>query len=170
MVVMVAGLSLESTRKVNLLSVDPGARHTAWAVWELHSDPLTDGHRWKCREAHESLPEPFLDQAKVWIEAHEFDRVAVEEFALQADKALQQTGSTFGTVEVIGTLRSLCRWNDVPFETIRPLVRDAAFTKMKAVKYRFPRDPAGHMKAAICVGAIATGWRGINHTTGDGVG
>lgn len=155
---------------MNLLSVDPGSVHTAWAIWEMRADPATNGARWKCIEAHELTPEPFLDLARYWIQNRVYDRVAVEEFKLQADKALQQTGSTFGTVEVIGTLRSLCRWNDVPFEIVTALARDGAFTKMRAVKYRFPRDRDGHMKAAISVGAVATGWRAINHFEGDGVG
>lgn len=154
---------------MNLLSVDPGSVHTAFAIWELHADRVTQGTRWKCIEAHELLPELFLDQARYWIADHKFDRVAVEAFFLQADKALAQTGSSFGTVEVIGTLRSLCRWNAVPFETVTPGHRAATFRKMKAVKYKFPRDPDGHMKSAISVGATVTGWRAINHVEGDGI-
>lgn len=155
---------------MNLLSIDPGAVHTAYAVWELHADQATNGTRWKCMEAHETTPDNFLDQFREWVDLHKYDRVAIEEFRLHGNKALQQTGSSFGTVEVIGVVRHLCRWADVPLQIIRPLDRDVAFTKMKALHYNFPKDRLGHMKAAICVGAVATEWRAINHSVGDGVG
>lgn len=149
---------------MKLLSIDPGSEHSAWAVWELQ------GERWKCRECYELKPDGFLDLARGWIEKHEFNRVAIEEFKLFGDKALAQTGSKFGTVEVIGVVRHLCRWNDVPFEEVTSLARDAALIKMKAVKYKFVRDKFDHKRAAVCVGAVATGWRAVNHFEGDGVG
>lgn len=121
-------------------------------------------------EAHETGPDNFLDQFRDWVELRKYDRVAIEEFRLQGDKALAQTGSSMGTCEVIGVVRHLCRWSDTPLQIIRPLDRDATHTRMKAVKYRFPKDRLGHMKAAICVGAVATEWRAINHKEGDGVG
>lgn len=155
---------------MNLLSIDPGSVHTAYAMWELRADVATNGTRWKCQEAHETTPDDFLDMFKVWTAEHVYDHVAIEAFFLQGDKALAQTGSSFGTVEVIGVVRHLCRWAGVPLTLVRPLVRAAAFKRMRAVKYRFPRDGAGHMKAAICVGAVATDWRAINHFPGDGVG
>lgn len=155
---------------MNLLSVDPGAVHCGYAFWKDGIDSITGELRWKCHEAYELGPDAFLDRARMYIENKWFDRVVAEEFRLQRDKALAQTGSSFGTVEVIGVLRHLCRWNNVPFETVTSLARDAAFIKMKAVKYRFPKDPDGHMKSAVCVGAVATGWRALNHYVGDGVG
>lgn len=155
---------------MNLLSIDPGSAHCAYAIWELQGDPETDGTRWKCQEAFETGPDNFLDQFRDWVDLHKYDRVAIEEFRLQADKAKQQTGSSFGTVEVIGVVRHLCRWADTPLQIIRPLDRAVAFTKMKAVRYKFPKDRLGHMKAAICVGAVATEWRAINFREGDGVG
>lgn len=153
-----------------LLSIDPGSAHCAWAIWELQPDRITEGTRWKCIYAAELGPEEFLDNAKRWISGREFAQVAIEAFFLQSDKALAQIGSSFGTVEVIGVVRHLCRWNSVPFETVTSSARDAAFIKMKTVKYKFPKDRAGHMKSAICVGAVATGWRATNHRVGDGCG
>lgn len=155
---------------MNLLSVDPGSVHCGYAFWKDDEDVLTGTRRWKCHEAYELGPDEFLDRAKTYLENKWFDRVAVEEFRLQGNKALAQTGSSFGTVEVIGVLRHLCRWNNVPFELITPLARDAAFIKMKAIGYRFPKDGPGHTKSAICVGAVATGWRALEHFEGDGVG
>lgn len=155
---------------MNLLSIDPGAVHCAFAVWELHADPATEGSRWKCMEAHETGPDEFLDMFRRWTEHHDYDQVAIEEFRLQGNKALAQTGSTMGTSEVIGVVKHLCRWTNTPLRIVRPLDRDATFTRMKAVKFAFPKDQLGHMKAAICVGAVATDWRAINFREGDGVG
>lgn len=156
-----------------LLSFDPGDPHVGWAIWELLPDQLSFGERWKCMQAGELTPEGFIDMLRDELELNDvnpFTRVAGEEFKLFADVAMQQTGSSFGTVEVIGAARHLCRWANMPFELVTPSNRDACFTKMKAVGYRFPKDAAGHAKSAICVGAVATGWRAVKHYEGDGVG
>lgn len=153
-----------------MLSFDPGSVHCGVAIWVNRPDQITADYRWKCQDAWEAAtPEEFIDSVKSQLEAKLIDRVAGEAFFLQKDKALAQTGSSFGTVEVIGVVRHLCRWNSVPFQLVRPLERDACFIKMQAVKYRFPKG-SDHVKSAVCVGAMATGWRALNHFEGDGVG
>lgn len=156
-----------------MLSFDPGGVHCGVAIWVQLPDPLKggDAKRWKCREAWEAeSPEDFIDTVRDKLAARLLDRVVGEEFKLQADKAKAQIGSSFGTVEVIGAIRHLCRWADIPFSLVRPLERDACYVRMLAVKYGFPKRTSDHVKSAICVGAVATGWRGVNHYVGDGVG
>lgn len=154
-----------------LLSFDPGGVHCGVAIWMQVPDPLTSGLRWKCREVWEAdSPEQFIDDVCDRVTNRLIDRVVGEGFFLQADKALAQIGSPFETVEVIGAIRTICRWQHTPFELVRPLDRQHTWVKMKAVKYKFPKGIGGHATSAVCVGAVATDWLAINHYEGDGVG
>lgn len=156
-----------------LLSFDPGAVHCGVAIWVRRADPIRGPGmlRWKCQNAWEAAtPEAFIDDVRDRLTEHLIDQVAGEGFWLQADKAMAQVGSPFGTVEVIGAVRHLCRWANTPFELVSPSDRNACFKRMKAVKYQFPKDSAGHVKSAVCVGGVATEWRAIHHFSGDGVG
>lgn len=147
-----------------LASFDPGWPHCGTAIWEYR------GGRWVCTAAREVDPERFADSLHALLIAGKLTRVAYEVFRLGGgQEAMQQLGSTFGTVEVIGQARLLCRWHGIEMEPIERGVRRATLTRMKAVKWGFPRGSPTHVKDAIAVGASALDWRAANHEPGDGV-
>lgn len=144
------------------MSFDPGSTHVGLALWEL------SGGRWYCQKAKEVTPERFADVLVLALNQGKLSRVAGESFNLQSDKALQQIGSSFGTVECIGLARHECRWHGIELEEITPAVRKGAYKRMRAVQWRFPVGVPDHVWSAICVGACATGWSARNHFEGDG--
>ena len=105
-------------------------------------------------------PEGTVDAARKWIEGYsDLRTIAVEGFYLKPGKdALRQAGSAFGMVEVIGTLRHLCRWNGVDFISVTPQVRKATHTRMVGAGYRFvgrAQSADDHRVSAECVGIAA---------------
>lgn len=149
---------------MRLASVDPGDPHVGTAVWELH-----DG-LWMCVSAKEVTPERFADSLNKLLARGMFDRVAYEAFRLGGgQEALMQRGSVMPAAETIGQLKLLCRWYGILPEPVERDPRKATLTRMKAVKWAFPRGCGNHVRDAIAVGAHATGWRAADHVPGDGV-
>lgn len=147
-----------------LLSIDPGAPHVGAALWVEY-----DG-RWVCRRARELTPEEYGDLIRDFCDNRKVELVAYETFRLGGgQEALQQKGSTFGTVECIGLARHFCRWNGIGFIPIERGVRRATLMRMKAVRWGFPRGASDHVRDAIAVGASALNWRAADHHDGDGV-
>lgn len=148
-----------------LLSIDPGDPHVGVALWVENDDG-----RWRCRRAREMTPVEFADALEQLLSGGKIQRVAYEVFALGGgQEALYQKGSTFGTVEVIGTARTLCRWHGIEMEPVSRARRKSTLTRMKAVRWKFPPGAPTHVKDAIAVGATALDWRAASHVAGDGV-
>lgn len=108
--------------------------------------------------AREFRPEEFVDWLIGKMSAGEIKAVIYEVFLLYNNKAIQQTGSTFGTVELIGVMRHLCRRAEVPFHGYQASVHKSLY---KNLDYRPPKKGlrdwvsyghGAHTKDAECVG------------------
>lgn len=138
-----------------MVSIDPGTVHNGVSRWYRTEDGF-----WRCIGAEEMDPEKTVDAVRTWLdEQSNLRTVAVEGFYLKPGKdALRQAGSAFGMVEVIGTLRHLCRWNEVDFISVTPQVRKATHTRMVGAGYRFvgrAQSADDHRVSAECVGIAA---------------
>lgn len=138
-----------------MVSIDPGTVHNGVARWHQGDDGL-----WVCDAADEMDPEGTLDAVRGWIAGSPLLRtIAVEGFYLRPGKdALRQAGSAFGMVEVIGTLRHMCRWEGREFVSVTPQVRKTTYTRVKAAGYRFvgrAQSADDHRVSAECVGIAA---------------
>lgn len=138
-----------------MVSIDPGTVHNGVARWVQK-----EGGFWQCVGAEEMDPEGTVDSVRQWIdEQPNLMTIAVEGFYLKPGKdALRQAGSAFGMVEVIGTLRHLCRWTDREFISVTPQVRASTYTRVKAAGYRFAtraQSKDDHRVSAECVGISA---------------
>jgi hypothetical protein len=98
-------------RSQDLIAIDPGGEHCGVAIF-------VDG---MCRATFEKDPASLYDSLRVWealyLNAHEFPVMVVEEFKLYPGKATAQSWSTMPTAEVIGVLRERCRHSKTEFVT-----------------------------------------------------
>lgn len=135
---------------LHAISVDPGAVHCGVAWWRFGDEP---NDLWNCRWAIEMAPEDCVDFIRDLVRRVSNLRVFVEGFWLKPGlAALQQAGSSMETVEVIGTIRHLCRWSGVDFNKVAN-GQDAIATRLKAAGYQFrSRGYGDHAKDAECVG------------------
>lgn len=130
------------------VSVDPGDVHVGVCYWNGREP------QW----AKEFRPDEFVDWLILKMSNKELELVVYEIFLLYNHKAVQQTGSTFGTAELIGVMRHLCRRAEVPFHGYQASVHKTLY---KNLDYRPPRKPlrawvsygeGPHTKDAECVG------------------
>lgn len=134
-------------------SIDPGAVHCGVAMWAQDSDGL-----WECSQAVEMTPEECVDAIRAEVVHGIVDEVIVEGFWLKGGMgAIVQAGSEMETTEVIGTIRHLCRWHNVPFQKVAN-GQQSIHTRMKAVGYQYKSHGSGnHAKDAEAVGIRGLG-------------
>jgi hypothetical protein len=87
-----------------LVAIDPGDVHVGWAEFCEENDGTA-----VCYLAEELTPEECADRVARMLFRGEIRYLAVERFALYADKALAQVGSEMQTSELIGVLKYLVR-------------------------------------------------------------
>lgn len=130
------------------VSVDPGDVHVGVCYW-FGSEP-----KW----AREFRPDEFVDWLVEQIYEDKVELVVYEIFMLYGHKAFQQTGSTFGTAELIGVMRHLCRRAGVPFVGYQASAHKGLY---KWEKFKPPQKPlrdwvsyghGSHTKDAECCG------------------
>ena len=144
----------------SLLAVDPGGVHVGVSSW------LSTKRGWFCVASDEWSPETYADQLLEWFppgHGGSWAAVAYETFRLRGGTgALQQTGSTFPEVELIGLTRHLVRWSGssprlIPVE---PSARAAALKRADALGYDWrARGHGGHAKDAEATAIAALGLR-----------
>jgi hypothetical protein len=136
-----------------LIAVDPGGVHVGVSTW---SD---DPGFWACASAVELTPNDFADTLRdlLAVGTNGGLGVAYETFRLRGGQgALQQQGSTFPEVELIGVIRTLCRWAGVPLIPIEPSNRSASIQRASALGYQWrAHGHGGHAKDAEAVGISA---------------
>lgn len=134
-----------------IISIDPGAVHCGVALWRR----LPSSVLWQCDWAVEMTPEGCIDYVADALASLDGkpESVIIEGFWLKPGKAaLQQTGSTMETVEVIGAVKHLCRWQGVGFIKVANGQR-AIIQRLNAVGYEWvSRGHGGHAKDAEAVG------------------
>lgn len=114
-----------------LISLDPGNVHCGIAAWKCGDEG------WHCDWAVEREPDRCVDLIKTLIEEGSAHEIVMEGFWLRSGKmALRQAGSAFEVVEVIGTIRNLCRWNGISFDKISPGVTAATRKRVIAAGYK----------------------------------
>lgn len=133
------------------LSIDPGDRHFATAMWQ--------GHR--CEYTEEQTPEVALGEIEDMFKQHRLDHIVWEKFNLQGNKAALQVGSEFETSQAIGVLKYLCNQYWVPFTEYTPSTHKAIYRTdwFKALSLKEKRKLAWwgsgsgeHCKDAWCAG------------------
>lgn len=147
----------ENPVATHVISIDPGAVHCGIAYWRLGDDAFDDEPvLWNCVWAIEMTPDDCVDFVREAVKRIGNLKIAVEGFWLKPGKAaLQQAGSSMETVEIIGTVRHLCRWSGTPFTKVAN-GQDAIATRLKAAGYEFrSHGYGGHAKDAECVGSRA---------------
>lgn len=94
-------------------SIDPGESKCGVAVF-------VEG---RCAQAVRSTPDECLDKLWEHLSYTGFTRpvaIVLEQFALRADLAAQQTGSQMGTSQMIGAIRWMARHHGVPVQMQTP--------------------------------------------------
>lgn len=136
---------------VHIISIDPGAVHCGVAVWRR----LPSSVLWQCDWAVEMTPEECIDYVADALASLDDKpgKVIIEGFWLKPGKAaLQQTGSTMETVEVIGAIKTQCRWQGVEMVKVANGQR-AIIQRLNAVGYEWvSHGHGGHAKDAEAVG------------------
>lgn len=146
---------------MKVISLDPGAVHCGVAVWARAESGL-----WSCPSAVEMTPEDCVDFVREEVSgvsvtgppARVPDQVVVEGFWLKGGlDAIRQAGSEMETTEVIGAVRHLCRWAEVPFQKVAN-GQDAIITRLDAAGYEWTsHGHGGHAKDAEAVGVRGLG-------------
>jgi len=130
------------------VSVDPGDRHVGVTYW-LGREP-----QW----AREFTPEEWVDWLIPRMSSGEVELIVYEIFMLYHNKATQQTGSTFGTAELIGVMRHLCRRAGIPFYGVQASVHKSLYKNLdymppnKALRDWVSFGHGGHCKDSECLG------------------
>lgn len=89
---------------MKMWAVDPGGVHVGMAEFDFGVD--ADGDQYAdCVRAWELDPETAIDTIAAAMLNHQIDVLVVEEFRLFPDKAMEQTGSTMPTCELIGQIK-----------------------------------------------------------------
>lgn len=136
-----------------VISVDPGSVHCGVAVWRR----LPSSTMWQCEWAVEMTPDECVDYVADAVDPKHGvsvpDKVICEGYWLKPGKdALRQTGSPMETVEVIGTLKHVCRWAGVEFEKVQN-GQQSIIQRLTASGYTWvAKGHGGHAKDAEAVG------------------
>jgi len=94
----------KSTAGMAVIAIDPGDVHCGMALGITG----TNG-QFACIKAWEATPDECADYVAGWLLSGELEALVIEKFNLYADKAKEQIGSEFPTVQLIGVLRYLVR-------------------------------------------------------------
>lgn len=112
------------TGPTTLLAIDPGARHCGWTL--LLCKP------WRTVKWGTDGPNVFLDRLDRFLAQQRNCQLVVEEFRLYPKQASAKSWDTLREVEVIGVIKWLARWANVPIEMQRAMVRKVAAGHLRA--------------------------------------
>jgi len=94
----------KSTASMAVIAIDPGDVHCGMALGVTGTDGT-----FACVQAWEATPDECADYVAGWLLSGELEALVIEKFNLYGDKAKEQIGSDFPTVQLIGVLKYLVR-------------------------------------------------------------
>ena len=103
------------------ISIDPGDEHVGVAWWVKFQVG------WACIRVQEMTPDRYRRYIQLVLASGRVERLIVESFSLYGDKALQQTGYTMETSQLIGYTQALADLARVPMTRQQPAMKDPAF-------------------------------------------
>lgn len=137
-----------------ILAIDPGDVHVGVALFDRNEDG------WFCCRVWEERPDEFERWFTNAVCTYAIRTVVLESFSLYGDKAMEQTGSSFLTCQLIGSIKYIIKRHNFLFggehyvERVdqQPAIKKPAFAILKKAKYEFTADllkvPGQHVRDA----------------------
>lgn len=148
---------MTEVRKGLLLAIDPGDVHVGVAWFDQQAGPSGE-LAWGCVYVEEMTPDEFHQYIWPAMASGIFDYVVVESFNLYGDKALEQTGSSMETSQMIGWIKAVhwilwTQWGlQIKLVMQPPSIKKAVFAILGRKGYKFTADrlnvPAQHVRDA----------------------
>lgn len=131
-----------------LIAIDPGDVHVGWAEFEKVKE------QWACVLTEEYTPDQAMEIYHTLVTMSAVaETTVIEEFRLYPDRAMQQTGSTMPTAELIGRFKQvITQATDATELVMQPAaIKKPTIALMKKldIKHRAVREhKGGHAKDA----------------------